>query len=149
MTRVSNDKIVINPKELKARLGGADDSASKEFTDSVADEILSAMNCSYILKKTDIRFTENGCNLGFGNIASANLRRNLTGCGSAYVLSRRAPLLQRMPPHQAQSALQSKQEMHFSALCPQICSGIRRLHPRNAGQTPGICRRIQNRHKRK
>ena len=51
MTRVSNDKIVINPKELKARLGGADDSASKEFTDSVADEILSAMNCSYILKR--------------------------------------------------------------------------------------------------
>ncbi len=87
MTRVSNDKIVINPKELKARLGGADDSASKEFTDSVADEILSAMNCSYILKKADIRFTENGCNLGFGNIASANLRRNLTGCGSAYVLA--------------------------------------------------------------
>ena len=65
MTRVSNDKIVINPKELKARLGGADDSASKEFTDSVADEILSVMNCSYILKKTDISFTDNGCNLGF------------------------------------------------------------------------------------
>ena len=87
MTRVSNDKIVINPKELKARLGGADDSVSRAFTDSVADEILSVMNCSYILKKTDIRFTENGCNLGFGNIASANLRRNLTGCGSAYVLA--------------------------------------------------------------
>lgn len=87
MTTVARDKITINPRELKARLGGADDSASKEFADSVAEEILSVMRCSYVLKKTDIRFTADGCSLGFGDIASANLRRNLTGCESAYVLA--------------------------------------------------------------
>ena len=39
MTTVARDKITINPRELKARLGGADDSASRELADSVAEEI--------------------------------------------------------------------------------------------------------------
>lgn len=87
MITVPGDRIRLNPKELRARLGGADDSITRELTDSMADEVLSAMNCSYILKKTDIVFNETGCNLGFGDIASANLQRNLTGCSSAYVLA--------------------------------------------------------------
>ncbi len=87
MNTVARDKIIINPKELKARLGGADDNVSKAFTDSAADEILSVINCMYILKKTDIIRTAETCNLGFGDIRSANLMRNLTGCTKAYVLA--------------------------------------------------------------
>ncbi len=87
MNTVARDKIIINPKELRARLGGADDNVSKAFANSAADEILSAINCMYILKKTDIIRTAGACNLGFGDIRSANLMRNITGCNSAYVLA--------------------------------------------------------------
>lgn len=87
MRTVNSDKIVINPKELKARLGGADDIVTMNFVNSVLYEILSVMNCMYIIKSVDITFTDNGCNLGFGDIASENLKKNLIGCNRAYILA--------------------------------------------------------------
>ena len=79
---VDKSSLELNEKELKLRLAGAGtDDAAKAVS-----QVREAMEPGYLIRKVDIVRTEQGIELGFGNISSRNLERNLSGCNSAYVV---------------------------------------------------------------
>lgn len=87
MITVSESEIVINSRELKARLLGSSD----ERTMSAAAEheriLRRRVNCSFCVRESEIVFTDVGCDLGYGVIESLNLRKNLLGCRRAYTMA--------------------------------------------------------------
>ena len=87
MIKVENSKIVLNERELKARLHGADDSETIKLVEAYKDSVLDAMNCMAVIKESEVFLYDDGCDLGFGFIPSRNLRRNLEGCEKAYVFA--------------------------------------------------------------
>ena len=85
MISVSNDKIKLNPTELKLRLGGMPiDNLEAEIA-KAEKELFKVLNCSYHYVKTNVTIFADGVDLGFGKIPSLNLKKNLENCAEAYV----------------------------------------------------------------
>lgn len=83
---VSADEIKINKNELAQRL-----KADRNFEHSVVDlcieEFSRVVNYRYAYIVVPVEFArENVCNMGFGNIVSANLYNVLKGCKTAIIL---------------------------------------------------------------
>lgn len=83
---VPADNIVINKNELAQRL-----KTNRGFEHSVIDlcidEFNKVVDYRYAYIVVPVEFTrENVCNMGFGNIASANLYNVLKGCKTAIIL---------------------------------------------------------------
>lgn len=86
MISVGKDKIKINPAELKYRLGGMPLTELKAEIGNAEKELFKVLNCGYHYVKTEITFLNDGVDLGFGKIASLNLKKNLQNCNEAFVL---------------------------------------------------------------
>lgn len=87
MTTVSKEEIILNPAELRLRLGGHIDGMTSELVNKYKPEVYAAMRPCYCFKETQVRLYDGGCDLGFGEINSKNLRKNLDGCSRAYVFA--------------------------------------------------------------
>lgn len=85
MIKIPAEQIILNQRELKARLGGAPTAIVAEDLARCQTKLFAALNCGYHYAETSVTLYEDGCDLGFGRIHSRNLRKNLDGCTSAYV----------------------------------------------------------------
>ena len=84
---VCADKIKINKNELAKRLK-ADRGFEHVAVDLCIEEFNKAVNYRYAYVAVPVEFAgENVCNLGFGNIQSANLYNVLKGCKTAIILA--------------------------------------------------------------
>ena len=84
---VCADKIKINKNELAKRLK-ADRGFEHVAVDLCIEEFNKAVNYRYAYVAVPVEFPgENVCNLGFGNIQSANLYNVLKGCKTAIILA--------------------------------------------------------------
>ena len=84
---IDTNEIKINKNELAQRL-----KTGRDFEHSAVDlcieEFNKVVNYRYAYLKVPVDFvSENVCNLGFGNIESANLYNVLKGCRYAFVLA--------------------------------------------------------------
>ncbi|MGN0672116.1 MAG: hypothetical protein ACI4KE_05730 [Anaerovoracaceae bacterium] len=79
---IDKSLIKTDTRELKQRLGGADISIASDALKKVE----SAMNPRYVLRLADVVHTDEGVDLGFGEIKSSNLKRNLRDCRTAYLI---------------------------------------------------------------
>ena len=84
---IKAEKIEINKTELAHRLKTKVDFSLDEI-DSCKDELLKVINYKYAYKKVMVDLSENNyVNLGFCNVKSKNLYKNLQGCNSAIILA--------------------------------------------------------------
>lgn len=79
---IDKTKIVIDERELKNRLGGADISIASD----ALEDVINAMKPAYVIRETDVKLYDEGVDIGFGYIDSKNLRRNLRDCSKAYAV---------------------------------------------------------------
>lgn len=87
MITVSADKIILNQKELKARLGGMPSEEIDHLLQECEKAVFSALDCKYYYCETTVKTVPDGCDLGFGLIKSKNLQTNLVNCQKAYVFA--------------------------------------------------------------
>lgn len=84
---IKAEKIEINKTELARRLKTKVDFSLDEI-DSCKSELLKVINYKYAYKKVMVDLSENNyVNLGFCNVKSKNLYKNLQGCNSAIILA--------------------------------------------------------------
>ena len=84
---IKAEKAEINKTELARRLKTKVDFSLDEI-DSCKDELLKVINYKYAYKKVMVDLSENNyVNLGFCNVKSKNLYKNLQGCNSAIILA--------------------------------------------------------------
>ena len=81
-------EITIDPKEVAVYLGyySANGIDEKTITDSIS-EFKSNSDFRACCVKVPVRMTENGIDLGFMEIESESLQKNLDGCDEAYILA--------------------------------------------------------------
>ena len=81
-------EITIDPKEVAVYLGyySANGIDEKTITDSIS-EFKNNSDFRACCVKVPVRLTENGIDLGFMEIESKSLQKNLDGCDEAYILA--------------------------------------------------------------
>ena len=81
-------EITIDPKEVAVYLGyySADGIDEKTISDSIS-EFLKNADFRACCVKVPVKTTENGVDLGFMNVESCSLRKNLEDCKEAYILA--------------------------------------------------------------
>lgn len=81
-------EITIDPKEVAVYLGyySANGIDEKTISDSIS-EFLKNADFRACCAKVPVKTTENGVDLGFMNVESCSLRKNLEGCNEAYILA--------------------------------------------------------------
>ncbi|MGI5824950.1 MAG: vitamin B12 dependent-methionine synthase activation domain-containing protein [Bacillota bacterium] len=87
MISVSADQIILNERELKARLQGTPLAEIEGLVRECKKAVYEAMDCKYCYLETAVQKSSQGCNLGFGEIDSQNLKKNLAGCEQAYIFA--------------------------------------------------------------
>ncbi len=81
-------EITIDPKEVAVYLGyySANGIDEKTITDGIS-EFKSNSDFRACCAKVPVRITENGVDLGFMQVESESLQKNLDGCDEAYILA--------------------------------------------------------------
>ncbi len=81
-------EITIDPKEVAVYLGyySANGIDKKTITDSIL-EFMDNSDFRACLAKVPVKITENGVDLGFMQVESKSLQKNLDGCDEAYILA--------------------------------------------------------------
>lgn len=81
-------EITIDPKEVAVYLGyySADGTDEKTVTDCIS-EFRSNADFRACCVKVPVKLTESGVNLGFMQVESKSLQKNLDGCDEAYILA--------------------------------------------------------------
>ncbi len=81
-------EITIDPKEVAVYLGyySANGINEKTITDSIS-EFKKNSDFRACCVKVPVKITENGVDLGFMNVESKSLQKNLDGCDEAYILA--------------------------------------------------------------
>lgn len=87
MIKVAAEQLTLNQRELKARLGGAPAQVAADIICECQKELFAVLNCAYHYRLTTVKTNGDSCDLGFGEITSHSLRRNLEGCNQAYVFA--------------------------------------------------------------
>lgn len=75
----------VNENELRARLGCSPESIT--LIPKCLNELKKCVSARYVCRICDIKRTENGLDLGFGEIVSENLSKNLAPCQRAAVFA--------------------------------------------------------------
>ena len=87
MIAVSEKQIILNPRELKARLQGT---LSAEIGEQLAEceqAMRKALDCKYFFRETPVKIADDGVDFGFVKVQSQNLRKNLQNCTKAYIFA--------------------------------------------------------------
>lgn len=85
MITVAQSDVNIDPRELRARLLGADDSDTLAIAAECERELRACAECFYTFAETAVKISDDEVELGFGPIKSKALSLNLSGCDKAFV----------------------------------------------------------------
>lgn len=84
--RIESAKLHLDPAETAARLGTA-----RGYTDSLTEdclkELMKAADCKFSWVRVPVYIKENAIDLGFGEFASRDLAKNLSGCKEAFLFA--------------------------------------------------------------
>lgn len=138
------DNIEIDRKELKRRLQTCDERVPgidyEEFISLVREE--TSPRCS--LRKTDVVHYDDGVDVGFGNIRSRNLMKNLEDCDSAYIMCvTLGPGADRLLKRAAvasvtrQFVVDAFLSAYVESICDHVQSGMEENHRFKARFAPG------------
>ena len=87
MKQIDVSSLTIDPKELKSRLLGANDSETLLKSAEIEKVIREVADCKYDFRETSVKINENTVIFDFSEIESSDLARNLKNCDSAFVVA--------------------------------------------------------------
>lgn len=87
MMAVDQSKLILNRRELQARLQGTPIEQIRNVLTECETQLRQALDCKYFYRETPVNLTADGVDLGFTQIQSKNLRKNLQNCKNAYIFA--------------------------------------------------------------
>ncbi len=132
MKTIDISTLKIDPKELKQRLLGADDSETLKKAQEFESIIKSLAECKYEFNKTTVNTEGDKVVFGFYEVESSALAKNLADCSSAYIVA--VTLGHSVDRLLRQEAVKSSKD-HFiadavaSSLIEAVCNRVQELLP--------------------
>lgn len=142
MIRLDSNILSLDKNELVARMMCTDIDTVLSMSVMAEQEVKQHADCFYSYEKTSVTIDGDTVTLGFGNIKSRALAKNLEGCKSAYVVA--VSLGHGVDRLLRQKSVGSTAE-HFtvdavaSTLCEALCDRVQSILPQKSGRrfSPG------------
>lgn len=132
MKQIDVSSLKIDPKELKLRLLGANDSETLLKSAEIEKVIREVADCKYDFRETSVKINKNNVIFDFCEIESSDLARNLKNCDSAFIVAVTLGLgVDRLL---RQESVKSTADLLFadavaSALVEALCDRVQELLP--------------------
>ena len=135
MIKLDSKVLSLDKNELVARMMCTDIDTVLSLSSTAEQEVKQNSDCFYSFEKTSVAINGDTVTLGFGNIKSRALAKNLEGCKSAYVVA--VSLGHGVDRLLRQKAVGSTAE-HFtvdavaSTLCEALCDHVQSILPQKS-----------------
>ncbi len=132
MKTIDKSLLKIEPRELKIRLLGADDSETLTKASVFEELLLKSAECKYTFRETSVNINDNKVTFDFIEIQSTDLARNLAGCSTAFIVA--VTLGHGVDRLLRQASVKSATDLFFcdavaSALVEALCDTVQALLP--------------------
>lgn len=87
MTFVDKSLVILDPRELRARLMGASDADTLALARDCEKDVRAAAECFYTFAETAVAVNGSETELDFGKVQSSSLAKNLADCNRAFVVA--------------------------------------------------------------